>query len=184
MDTTRMRTWAEIDLSALEHNYRTLRAMLPQGCRFGPLQGQCLWTWSRCDRPYPGASGGGYAGCGLRQRGGGAAAERGHAAYPVFGRDSGGADPLLLELDVTQMVEDLETGRSCPPPPRGAGGRPLRVHEAGHRHEAYWASVGGAGRRRRRTGSPGCALPGLEAEGLFTHLRTPTRARGLHYGPV
>ena len=32
MDTTRMRTWAEIDLSALEHNYRTLRAMLPQGC--------------------------------------------------------------------------------------------------------------------------------------------------------
>ena len=29
-----MRTWAEIDLSALEHNYRTLRAMLPQGCRF------------------------------------------------------------------------------------------------------------------------------------------------------
>ena len=34
MDTTRMRTWAEIDLSALEHNYRTLRAMLPQGCRF------------------------------------------------------------------------------------------------------------------------------------------------------
>ena len=27
-----MRTWAEIDLSALEHNYRTLRAMLPQGC--------------------------------------------------------------------------------------------------------------------------------------------------------
>ena len=24
-----MRTWAEIDLTALEHNYRTLRAMLP-----------------------------------------------------------------------------------------------------------------------------------------------------------
>ena len=29
-----MRTWAEIDLSALEHNYRTLRAMLAPGCRF------------------------------------------------------------------------------------------------------------------------------------------------------
>ena len=34
MDTTTMRTWAEIDLSALEHNYRALRAMLPAGCRF------------------------------------------------------------------------------------------------------------------------------------------------------
>ena len=29
-----MRTWAEIDLTALEHNYRTLRAMLPRECRF------------------------------------------------------------------------------------------------------------------------------------------------------
>lgn len=27
------RTWAEIDLAALEHNYRTLRAMLPRGCK-------------------------------------------------------------------------------------------------------------------------------------------------------
>ena len=34
LDTTKMRTWAEIDLSALEHNYRTLRAMLAPGCRF------------------------------------------------------------------------------------------------------------------------------------------------------
>ena len=34
MDTTKMRTWAEVDLSALEHNYRALRAMLEPGCRF------------------------------------------------------------------------------------------------------------------------------------------------------
>ena len=30
MDTTKMRTWAEIDLSALEHNYRALRAIRHQ----------------------------------------------------------------------------------------------------------------------------------------------------------
>ena len=34
MDTMTDRTWAEIDLSALEHNYRTIRAALPDGCRF------------------------------------------------------------------------------------------------------------------------------------------------------
>ena len=34
MESTLRRTWAEIDLSALEHNYRTLRAMLAPGCRF------------------------------------------------------------------------------------------------------------------------------------------------------
>lgn len=28
------RTWAEINLSNLEHNYRALRGMLPRGCRF------------------------------------------------------------------------------------------------------------------------------------------------------
>ena len=29
-----MRTWAEIDLGALEENYRALRGLLPVGCRF------------------------------------------------------------------------------------------------------------------------------------------------------
>ena len=33
MDKDSRRTWAEIDLRALEHNYSTLRAMLPEGCR-------------------------------------------------------------------------------------------------------------------------------------------------------
>ncbi len=28
------RTWAEIDLSAIEHNYRTIRRTLPEGCKF------------------------------------------------------------------------------------------------------------------------------------------------------
>ena len=33
MVTETRRAWAEIDLGALEHNYPTLRAMLPPGCR-------------------------------------------------------------------------------------------------------------------------------------------------------
>lgn len=34
MEQNTKRTWAEIDLSRLEHNYRALRGMLPRGCRF------------------------------------------------------------------------------------------------------------------------------------------------------
>ena len=34
METAQSRTWREISLSNLEHNYRALRAMLPPGCRF------------------------------------------------------------------------------------------------------------------------------------------------------
>lgn len=33
MNTHERRVWAEIDLNHLEHNYRTLRAMLPEGCK-------------------------------------------------------------------------------------------------------------------------------------------------------
>jgi alanine racemase len=31
------RTWAEVDLGNLEHNYREIRKVLPQGCRFAGL---------------------------------------------------------------------------------------------------------------------------------------------------
>lgn len=34
MERTQRRTWAEIDLHALEHNYRALREGLPWGCKF------------------------------------------------------------------------------------------------------------------------------------------------------
>ena len=34
MELERARTWAEVSLSALEHNYKTLRAQLQPGCRF------------------------------------------------------------------------------------------------------------------------------------------------------
>ena len=34
MNQMTKRTWAEIDLSHLEHNYLALRGMLPRGCRF------------------------------------------------------------------------------------------------------------------------------------------------------
>lgn len=34
MEWEKQRTWAQVSLAALEHNYRALRAMLPRGCRF------------------------------------------------------------------------------------------------------------------------------------------------------
>ena len=33
-ETAQMRTWAEISLDRLAHNYQTLRAMLAPDCRF------------------------------------------------------------------------------------------------------------------------------------------------------
>ena len=36
------RTWAEIDLGRLYHNYREVRRVLPEGCRFAGLCKACL----------------------------------------------------------------------------------------------------------------------------------------------
>ena len=34
MNDLMKRTWAEIDLSAIRHNYHAIRSRLPEGCRF------------------------------------------------------------------------------------------------------------------------------------------------------
>ena len=106
-----MRTWAEIDLSALEHNYRTLRAMLAPGCRF---LGLCKAN----------AYGHGAAVIGKKLEELGAemlavacvseAVElrRSGVTAPILclGETPEECYPLLLEHHITQMVEDLETG--------------------------------------------------------------------------
>ena len=43
-ETAQMRTWAEISLDRLAHNYQTLRAMLAPDCRFLGLRS---WEKSR-----------------------------------------------------------------------------------------------------------------------------------------
>ena len=113
MDTTKMRTWAEIDLSALEHNYRALRAMLPAGCRFlgvckanayghGAVQvaqkleqlGADMLAVACVDEARE-----------LRQAG---------ITLPILclGNTPVELAPMLLEYQVTQAVGDLATGQA------------------------------------------------------------------------
>ena len=103
----------------------------------------------------------------------------------MFGRDSGGADPLLLELDVTQMVEDLETGRRLSAAAQRVGG-PLRVHvklDTGmSRAGLLWeAGRGGGDGGRDRPAVPPARSGG---RGPVYPLCGRRRERGLYYGPV
>ena len=123
-----MRTWAEIDLSALEHNYRTLRAMLAPGCRF---LGLCKAN----------AYGHGAAVIGKKLEELGAemlavacvseAVElrRSGVTAPILclGETPEECYPLLLEHHITQMVEDLETGEKLSAAAQRAG-ETLTVH--------------------------------------------------------
>ena len=110
MDITQTRTWAEVDLSALEHNYRALRAMLAPGCRF---LGLCKAN----------AYGHGAAAIGkkLEELGAdmlvvacaseGVELRQSGIQVPILclGETPEEGYPLLLEYRITQMVEDLET---------------------------------------------------------------------------
>ena len=78
---------------------------------------------------------------------------------------------LLLEHDVTQTVSDLETGRAPGPRGTGCGTDAEDPREGGHRHDPAGLSLAGGGERETAAAIAAlCALPGLEAEGLFTHF--------------
>lgn len=169
MDTTKMRTWAEIDLSALEHNYRALRAMLPAGCRF---LGVCKAN----------AYGHGAVPVAqkLEQLGADMLAvacvdearelREAGITLPILclGNTPVELAPMLLEYQVTQAVGDLATGQALSDAAVAAG-KTLTIHvklDTGMSRLGFlWQ-----GEQTAREIARLCALPGLEAEGMFTHF--------------
>ena len=166
------RTWAEISLPNLEHNYRALRALLPEGCRFlGVVKADAY----------------GHGAVPVARK-----LEELGAEYLAVAclaearelREAGVLTPILLlgytptdcaeellRYGLTQTVYDLESARAFSAAAQAAGRR-LRIHvkadtgmsrlgwlcDEGHRTEAADAIAAV------------CALPGLEAEGIYTHF--------------
>lgn len=145
-ETAQMRTWAEISLDRLAHNYQTLRAMLAPDCRF---LGLCKAN----------AYGHGALQVGRKLEALGAdmlavacvdeAAElrRGGVTIPILclGQTPPQLAELLLEHDVTQTVSDLETGRALAPRGTGCGTDAEDPREGGHRHDPAGLSLAGGG---------------------------------------
>ena len=165
-DKRTARTWAEVDLDALAHNYRLLRGLAPDSRFLGVVKANAY----------------------------------GHGAVPVAKKlESLGADMLavacldeavelrraditlpilclgqtpveyasdLLEYDVTQTVGDLETGKALSEAAVKAG-KTLKIHVKVDTGMGRLGFVGPALNEEIRAL---CALPGLEAEGIFTHF--------------
>lgn len=172
MDTTKMRTWAEIDLAALEHNYRALRALAPQGCRF---LGLC-----KADAYGHGAL---PVAKKLQQLGAdmlavacvdeAAQLRRGGITLPILclGKTPLELTPMLLEYNVTQAVEDLETGEALSQAAQEVG-KKLTIHvklDTGMSRLGFFWRQDTAQETAARIAKL-CRLPGLEAEGMFTHF--------------
>ncbi len=171
-ETIQMRTWAEVSLDNLAHNYRTLRAMLPQGCRFLGLVKANAY-----------GHGAGKIGRKLQQLGADMLAvacldeaielRRVGVTLPILclGQTPTELTHLLLECQVTQTVSDLETGRVLSAAAVAAG-QTLNIHVKLDTGMTRLGFLWQEGQEERCVDQIAqlCALPGLKAEGLFTHF--------------
>ena len=165
-DRRTARTWAEIDLDALAHNYRLLRGLAPEARFLGLVKANAY----------------------------------GHGAVPVAKklerlgadmlavacldeavelREAGVETPILclgqtaaeyasdlLAYNITQTVGDLETGRALSAAAVAAG-KTLTIHV---KVDTGMGRLGFAGPDLNEEIRALCSLPGLEAEGIFTHF--------------
>ena len=166
------RTWAEISLPNLEHNYRALRAMLPAGCRFlGVVKANAYGHGAVPVAKKLEALGAEYLAVACLEE----AKELREAGIcaPILllGYTPPECAAELLRHELTQTVYDLETARALSDAALAAGKR-LRVHiKADTGMSRLGWLCGGEGLEDAAASIAAvCALPGLEAEGIYTHF--------------
>lgn len=172
MDELRKRTWREISLPNLEHNYRTLRAMLPNGCRFlGVVKANAYGHGAiRVARKLE-ALGSEYLAVAcvdeakeLRDAGI-------HTPILILGSTPPECAQELLHYDLTQTVFDLETARAFSAAAVAAG-KTLKLHiklDTGMSRLGFLCDEAHMDASVAQVAAV-CALPGLEHEGIFTHF--------------
>lgn len=172
METEQKRTWREISLSNLEHNYRTLRAMLPPGCRFlGIVKANAYGNGAvRVARKLE-ELGCEYLAVACVDE---AADLRGAGVTtPILILGSTPADYAgeLLRLNLTQTVFDLDSAQTLSDAAVKAG-KKLKIHV---KLDTGMSRLGFLCDEEHTEGSVEtvarlCTLPGLEHEGIFTHF--------------
>ena len=167
------RTWAEVDLDALAHNYHTLRAMAPAGCKFlGLVKADAYGHGALPVARKLQALGADMLAVAAPEEG--AQLRRGGITLPILclGQTPPGQAAELLAWDITQTVEDLETGKALSKAALAAG-KTLKIHlklDTGMARLGFLWRAGEDNAALLDEMEALCALPGLEAEGLFTHF--------------
>lgn len=164
-----MRTWAEISLANLEHNYRALRACAPQSRFLGVVKANAY----------------GHGAVPVARRLEELGAD--YLAVACLGeaeelRAAGIALPILIlgatppefahrvvELDLTQTVFTPELARALSAAATAAGKR-ARIHLKVDTGMSRLGVLGQDAASAAAHLAPLCALPGLEAEGIYTHF--------------
>lgn len=173
LDTRIMRTWAEIDLSALEHNYNALKSMLPNGCKMlAPVKADAYGHGAveisrRLER----------LGCDMLAVAcvseAGELREAGiRTPILCLGNTLPEYAPLLLRHDVSQAVGDLETARYLSANAVECGKTlhiQIKLDTGMSRLGFFWSGK----EDNTKVLNDLCTLftlPGLQVEGMFTHF--------------
>lgn len=172
MDETQLRTWAEIDLGRLRHNYTALRDTLPPGCKFvGVVKANAYGHGALPVARALESAGSDYLAVACLDEGRELRAGGITAPILIFGRTPPELADILLAQDLTQTVGDLETGRALSAAAQAAG-RPLKIHVKADTGMSRLGVLGDEDHLDEAAEEIAalCALPGLEAEGIFTHF--------------
>ena len=172
MDDMQMRTWAEVDLSDLEHNYRALRGLLPRDCRFlGVVKANAYGHGAVPVAMRLEALGAEYLAVACLEEAGELRSAGIQTPILILGATPAADAPRLLELEVTQAVGDLETAQALSRAAQAAGKR-LKVHlkaDTGMSRLGFLCDETHLSRAAEEM-ARAAVLPGLEAEGIFTHF--------------
>ena len=164
-----MRTWAEISLSNLEHNYRALRACAPGSKFLGVVKANAYGHGAVPVAKKLEELGADYLAVAcldeaeeLRQAGI-------KAPILILGATPGEFAFRVVELDVTQAVFTPELAKALSQAAAGQN-KTAKIHlkvDTGMSRLGVLGHDAGAAAREL---APLCALPNLKAEGIFTHF--------------
>lgn len=178
MDDLQKRTWAEISLDNIRHNYNAIRGALPKGCRFlgvvkadayGHGAVKVAGLLQSCGAEYLAVS------CldeALELR-------RGGITMPILilGHTPPEYTRHLIENRITQTVSCLAKAQEYSTA-AAALGRSLKIHiklDTGMSRLGFLCS-GAQFEEGVQNVVDSCALPGLEAEGVYTHFAVSDEA--------
>lgn len=172
MNQATKRTWAEISLPNLEHNYRALRGMLPRGCRFlGVVKANAYGHGAIPVAKKLEELGAEYLAVACLDE----AVELRRAGITapilILGPTPSEFAEELLRYDLTQSVQDLDSARALSVVAAQAD-KPLKIHikaDTGMSRLGFLCDEEHADASAEEI-VKACSLPGLGAEGIFTHF--------------
>ncbi len=172
MEDMKKRCWAEVSPENLLHNYRAIRASLPAGCRFlGVVKADAYGHGALETALLLERAGADYLAVAcldeaLELRAGGV-----NMPILILGHTPESYTPVLIENGITQAVTGLKEAEAFSAAAQEKGGK-LCVHlavDTGMSRLGFLCT-GSAAERGAAELVRAARLPGLRAEGIFTHF--------------